>query len=284
MAGQNKKKPCILNKHSTVQEHRKVNGASYSDVVRGRPRIKVWKKKGEKVEVDAVYLFQDRIIGEGLFTFTIMPMSGDMVLIKPANGEVFEEFMKEYEDLMETWFYDVRQWSSALVVKERGAWLRCQGVPLHAWSDNFFEMIAISFGTFVSMDWSSMQKKRLDVARMLIRTSSWEVVNRLIKVQVNGLFYNIRVIEEPFPEFTFNDRKSGNKEGPSSSSDSLSNFSWGAVLEDLIDTEEEEDTQRLFEDDGINEEELIRQNKEANEATIEILSNQVRGRSGGGYN
>lgn len=61
-----------------------------------------------------------------------------MVLIKPTEGEDFEGFVKEYEDLVETWFYDVRQWSPGIVVKEREAWVRCQGVPLHAWSQIFF--------------------------------------------------------------------------------------------------------------------------------------------------
>lgn len=38
----------------------------------------------------------------------ITPMDGDMVLIKLAEGEVFEEFVKDYKDLLETWFYNIR--------------------------------------------------------------------------------------------------------------------------------------------------------------------------------
>lgn len=52
---------------------------------------------------------------------------GDMVLIKPKEGECLEETVKEYEDLISTWFYDLRKWSIVMVQKEREVWIRCQG-------------------------------------------------------------------------------------------------------------------------------------------------------------
>lgn len=43
---------------------------------------------------DAVYLLQDRLIDEGVFNFIVTPMGGDMVMIKPVDGEDFEGFVK----------------------------------------------------------------------------------------------------------------------------------------------------------------------------------------------
>lgn len=40
--------------------------------------------------------------------------------------------------------------------------------------------------------------KRLDVARLLIQTSSWKMVNKLIVICINGLIFTIRLVEEPF--------------------------------------------------------------------------------------
>lgn len=48
------------------------------------------------------------------------------------------------------------------------------------------------------MDLNTQQKWRLDIARILIRTSSLELVHRLIKVCVNGLLFSIRMVKEPF--------------------------------------------------------------------------------------
>lgn len=137
--------------------------------------------------------------------------------------------MKEYKDLVETWFYDIKPWSPGDVACEREAWVRCQGVPLHGWSSQFLELLVIRLGRFVSLDTNTMNLKRLDMARVLIRTSSWEVINQLVKVRINGSFYNIRLLEKPFPEYTFNHVKPRRVEDhcsyDSTSSDSLPKLS-----------------------------------------------------------
>lgn len=40
----------------------------------------------------------------------------------------------------------------------------------------------------------------MDVARVQIQTSSWETINRWLKVRINGDYFNIRLIEEPFED------------------------------------------------------------------------------------
>lgn len=129
------------------------------------------------------------------------------MLIKLAEGEEFEEFVKEYEDFVSTWFYDIRGWTPGMVPKEREAWIRCQDVPIHARSNQFFEMIVGSLAHFMSLDYSTMHGKRFDVARVLLRTTSWETIHSIVKVRINGQFFNIRLIEEPFPEFVFSQKK-----------------------------------------------------------------------------
>lgn len=91
-------------------------------------------------------------------------------------------------------------WTPGEVAKERYAWVRCLGVPLHAWNGYLFQKLVTCFGRFVTMDSSTMFKKRFDVARVMIQTSSSEVVNRILKVKINGDFYAIRVVEEPFTD------------------------------------------------------------------------------------
>lgn len=167
---QNNQRPRKLHRQEEItvrnlENNNIVQGVAFSEVVKGNGGNKIWQRKknnsdewcGLKFEVkeedmacldkcyvgyvhnpNAVYLLQDRIIDQGVFTFTITPMGGDMVLIKPTEGEDFDKFLKEYEDLITTWFYDVRGWSRITVPKERDTWVRCQGVPLHAWSSEFF--------------------------------------------------------------------------------------------------------------------------------------------------
>lgn len=106
----------------------------------------------------------------------------------------------------------------------------------------------------MSMDSNTMNLKRLDVARILIKTSSWEVVNRVIKVHINALSYNIRHLEEPFPKYVFRQCPKKNDDVQySSSSDSMSlgDFSLEGETGASIESEEEYDIQKLFVVEGV---------------------------------
>ncbi|GKV43492.1 hypothetical protein SLEP1_g50780 [Rubroshorea leprosula] len=46
---------------------------------------------------------------------------------------------------------------------------------------------------------STYQTKRFDVARVLISTSYSEVISKIMKVKINGEFYNIKCVEEEAP-------------------------------------------------------------------------------------
>ncbi|KAJ1440959.1 hypothetical protein SESBI_01636 [Sesbania bispinosa] len=67
-----------------------------------------------------------------------------------------------------------------------------------SWNEAFFEMIVSHMGRFVSVDIVTKQRQRLDIARVLIHTTSWEVINRMFTVKINEGLFSIRVVEEPF--------------------------------------------------------------------------------------
>lgn len=244
---------------------------TYADVVSGGRKKMVWKKKGSQQEVwrgmefnvkeedmdwlnscyvgyvnkpSEVCLLQERLIDEGVVSFKVSPMGGEMVLIKPSEEEVFEDFVKENEESLEVWFHDIRGWSP-MISTERNVWVKCQGAPLHVWTQQFFEMIVGCLGNFVSLD-SNILKNSYEAARILIRTSSWEFINRIIKVRINGLFYNIRLLKEVYPvglSSSQGDAMEGARNSHSSSSSetwSLSNFSVGTMMGSANGVEEEE--------------------------------------------
>lgn len=65
--------------------------------------------------------YKTDLLMRGSFNFTVTAMGGDTVLIKPVEGENFESFLEEYNDMVSTWFHDVRQWSPGAVAKVRDA-------------------------------------------------------------------------------------------------------------------------------------------------------------------
>jgi len=48
------------------------------------------------------------------------------------------------------------------LIYDRGAWVRCYGVPLHAWDDIFFLELASSQGRLLKIDDITSNKERLD--------------------------------------------------------------------------------------------------------------------------
>jgi len=74
--------------------------------------------------------------------------------------------------------------------------VRIYGVPIHAWNTNFFKLCVLDCGRLLRMDESALEKERLDFARVLIATSSLEVINTKATIVVDGVVLVFKIIEE----------------------------------------------------------------------------------------
>lgn len=79
---------------------------------------------------------------------------------------------------------------------ERGPCLRIYGTPLHAWNEMFFKICVSQFGRFIRADDCTVDKARLDFARVLVSTTSLEVVNLLSEVVIDGRVHSVKLVEE----------------------------------------------------------------------------------------
>lgn len=154
-------------------------------------------------------------------------MGSNLVLIQVDEGEEFMDLLRDAEECFQAWFDDISVWSSDVVVRERYAWVRCQGVPLHAWKEDFFRVIVMGVGSYVTEDLKTTKMQHLDMARVLIRTTSWEVINSVLKVCVNGLVFSVRIVEEPFSDYMpdIHEGRGNHAKGVGSSSSD----SWGSI-------------------------------------------------------
>lgn len=78
----------------------------------------------------------------------------------------------------------------------KGAWVWLYGIPLHAWNENFFKLCVVDCGSFLGSDKCSLNRERFDFVRVLISTSSLEVVNVTDQIIVDGVMVDIKIIEE----------------------------------------------------------------------------------------
>lgn len=65
------------------------------------------------------------------------------------------------------WFDEIRSWSSREIDNERLVWLRCYGIPAHAWTVEFFSYLVSGIGEFVCVDDNTLNKNSMDIARIL---------------------------------------------------------------------------------------------------------------------
>ena len=77
-----------------------------------------------------------------------------------------------------------------------GAWVRIYGVPIHAWNINFFKLCVLDCGRLLQVDELTLDKERLDYARVMLATSSLELINTISTVVVDGAVLEFKIIEE----------------------------------------------------------------------------------------
>ncbi|MCI15962.1 sulfate transporter, partial [Trifolium medium] len=88
------------------------------------------------------------------------------------------------------------RWDREIMPFQRGAYLRLYGIPLHAWNESFFKLCVMDCGRYLCTDACTLEKERFDFARVLVATSSMEVLNVVEELLVDGVRVEIKIIEE----------------------------------------------------------------------------------------
>ncbi|KAL8497316.1 hypothetical protein ACS0TY_020847 [Phlomoides rotata] len=120
-------------------------------------------------------------------------LGGTLVFIQPANYEIIK-----IEDLecITFWFDSIRLWSEDVIDNNRIIWTNWFGVPMHAWNPNFFNLVSCKFGKILRIDEDTLHRRKLQMARILIRTPYHEIPRTPIEVEIDGKIFQIRVREE----------------------------------------------------------------------------------------
>jgi len=132
----------------------------------------------------------------GFSNMGVIPMGGDRVFIRGRNNENIWEVYNLAKDFFGMFLSDVQKWSSKKLRYERGVWVRVYGTPAHAWKINFFKLCVSECGKFVRVDDCTLDRGQIDYARVLITTTSLEVLNLTTDVLVDGTTFSIKLVEE----------------------------------------------------------------------------------------
>ena len=90
----------------------------------------------------------------------------------------------------------LQRWTPMLTPSYRLTWLCIWGVPLTVWDADTFACIVSVCGELVEMDEVTEEKSRVDLARVLIRTSEKPFIERTMLILVDGVQYSLDLREE----------------------------------------------------------------------------------------
>lgn len=110
--------------------------------------------------------------------------------------KIFGNFLMEHLIFFGMLFSNIHKWSATKVKYERGTWLQVYGVPIQAWNDAFFRLCVIEISRFIRADECTVDKGRLDFARILVSTPHIEIVNISSEIIIDGSNFVIKLVEE----------------------------------------------------------------------------------------
>jgi hypothetical protein len=125
-----------------------------------------------------------------------MPLGADKVFVHSLSAEDVMINFNMAREFFDNIFSSIVRWDQEVVPFQRGAWVRIYGIPLHAWNVDFFRLCVMDCGRFLRTDDCSLEKDMFDYARVLVATSSLEVINVSDKILVDNSLVEVKVLEE----------------------------------------------------------------------------------------
>jgi hypothetical protein len=139
---------------------------------------------------------QTTLYMEGFRSITVTNMGGNMVLLRsPVEGDI-TRLMRSKNECLEYYFSKIKPWNPGLLAVHREVWIQIYGIPIHIWGENFFKQVGNSLGTFLDFDEETARMARFDVARIKVLTTTWSVIDVAIKAEVEGVCFDLWVVEE----------------------------------------------------------------------------------------
>ena len=135
---------------------------------------------------ETILSIQHRVEDAGFVDLEVISMGGDKVFLRCRSNDDIWKVFNDVVDFFRMFLSNVHKWSYEDLRYERGAWLRVYGTPTHAWNTNFFKLCVSKCGKFVQADECTSDRGRIDYARILISTTSLQVLNTTTIVLVDG--------------------------------------------------------------------------------------------------
>jgi hypothetical protein len=180
-----------------------VDAKGMGNVVGGKPVLKdVATRKGKEELVvpvlngEAIPVLQRNIFDTGFEKLVIIPMGANKVFLRSLDDGDVCSLLSEAAGFFNNFFSKPVMWNKNTLIRERGAWVRIYGVPLYAWNIEFFKLYVLDVGCLLRVDDITVDRDRFDYARVLLSTTSLNIIHIGAQVMIDGVLFEFQVIEE----------------------------------------------------------------------------------------
>lgn len=187
----------------TIQINPEERGGSWCDGT--------WMGKLKKMtEVETL---EDRLAWELGYNVGTKFLGDDMVLLPGLSDDKARLLIQSETERGDSLFYELKKWSPSSRPNNRVVWLQLWGFPIQVWEMKNFRRAVADIRDVIESDDDTEDRRRLDRARLLVRTPLPPSIRSEIIVRVGELEYNVWIVEEVGPDGGLTKRRSLSSEG-----------------------------------------------------------------------
>jgi len=131
---------------------------------------------------EAIPVIHNRIEDAGFGDLDVCPLGTDRVFLSSTSGKEVSSIIESAQDFFAMLFSNILRWDCLVFRYTLGM--------------RIFSNSVLDCGRFLWTDNSTLDKFRFDYARVLIATSSLEVVNCVENIIIGGEIVEIKIVEE----------------------------------------------------------------------------------------
>lgn len=123
-------------------------------------------------------------------------LGDDMVLLLGMAGNKAEEIIAEEYQHGTSPFHSLERWNPTMRPGHRLVCAQCWGIPIEVWDMGNIRKIMVGIGDLVEVDDDVEDMRRLDRARILIRTPWKPFFHHTVAVTIGGELHQVNIVEE----------------------------------------------------------------------------------------
>ena len=139
---------------------------------------------------------EDYISWELGYNISTRFLGDDMVLLVGLSADKAQKIINSEMNGGNTLFYSLERWRPGYRPSNRVVWLQLWGFPIEAWEVGHMKQVVSTFGDVIEVDEDTDDRRRLDRARVLVRTPLPPAITKEVKVRCGDEDYRVWLVEE----------------------------------------------------------------------------------------